>query len=46
MLETELLRNMDHPNIIKMYETFEDKSNVYIVMELCEGGELIDIIKK
>lgn len=23
-----------------MYETFEDADNVYLVMELCEGGEL------
>ena len=27
-----------------MYESFEDRRNVYIVMELCEGGELFDYI--
>ncbi len=27
-----------------MYESFEDNRNVYIVMELCEGGELFDRI--
>ena len=34
----------DHPNIIKLYETFEDKRNVYLVFEVCSGGELFDRI--
>jgi len=27
-----------------MFESFEDDRNVYIIMELCEGGELFDKI--
>ena len=42
--EIEILRNLDHPHIIKLYETFEDAINIYLVMELCEGGELFDKI--
>ncbi|KAE8720380.1 CDPK-related protein kinase [Hibiscus syriacus] len=31
-----------HSNLVKFYDAFEDHDNVYIVMELCEGGELLD----
>ncbi|GAA0157387.1 non-receptor serine/threonine protein kinase [Lithospermum erythrorhizon] len=33
-----------HPNLVKFHDAFEDDHNVYIVMELCEGGELLDRI--
>lgn len=46
-LEIDIMKQLDHPNIIKLYETFEDTRNVYLVMEICEGGELFDrIIEK
>ena len=38
--EINLLRATDHPNIIKLYETFEDKHHLYLIMEECKGGEL------
>ena len=34
----------DHPNIIKMYEFFEDDKRYYLVTEICKGGELFDEI--
>ncbi|CAA0811083.1 Calcium-dependent protein kinase 28 [Striga hermonthica] len=33
-----------HENVVHFYNAFEDGSYVYIVMELCEGGELLDRI--
>ena len=38
--EINLLRSADHPNIVKLYETFEDKHHLYLIMEECSGGEL------
>lgn len=43
-LEINILSKMDHPNIIKLYEVFEDNRYVYLIMEQCLGGELFDKI--
>lgn len=45
-LETEVenLKKLDHPNILKVYEFYQDKDFLYIVTELCIGGELFDRI--
>ena len=42
--EISIMKQLDHPNIIKLFETFEDHRNIYLVMELCTGGELFDRI--
>lgn len=41
-LEISIMKSLDHPNIIKLFETFEDHRNIYLVMELSQGGELFD----
>lgn len=38
--EIEVLRSLDHPNIVKAYEVYETKRNIYVVMEYCGGGDL------
>lgn len=43
--EIEVMKRMNHVNIIKMYDVFETQSELFIVMELCVGGELFDRIK-
>jgi calcium-dependent protein kinase len=40
--EIELLKLMDHPNIIRLYEYYIDESNMYLILEFCDGGELFD----
>ncbi|KDP46753.1 hypothetical protein JCGZ_06541 [Jatropha curcas] len=43
--EVRILRELTgHENVVQFYNAFEDDSYVYIVMELCEGGELLDRI--
>lgn len=43
--EVKILRALTgHTNLVQFYDAFEDSDNVYIVMELCEGGELLDRI--
>ena len=42
--EISILKKVDHPNIIKLYEVFEDDKYIYLIMEQCKGGELFDKI--
>lgn len=44
--EISILKSLDHPNIIKYYETYENKKYIYIVMEYWPGGELFDVIAR
>lgn len=44
--EIELLKELDHPNIMKLYEFFEDSGYYYLVGEVYTGGELFDKIAK
>uniref|UniRef100_A0A1D1Z5S8 CDPK-related protein kinase n=1 Tax=Anthurium amnicola TaxID=1678845 RepID=A0A1D1Z5S8_9ARAE len=43
--EVKILRALTgHSNLVQFYDAYEDEENVYIIMELCEGGELLDRI--
>ncbi len=41
-VEINLLKATDHPNIVKLYEVYEDNVYLYLVMEECLGGEFFD----
>ena len=38
--EINILKGLDHPNVMKIYEFFEDGFNFYLIEELCDGGDL------
>ena len=45
--EIEILREIDHPNTVKLIQVYEDKNHYCLVLELMTGGELFDhIIQK
>lgn len=43
ILEIDILKELDHPNIIKFFEIHETENSLYLVMELVKGGEIFDI---
>ena len=44
--EINLLKNLDHPNIVKFYDFFEEEENIYLMMEFLEGCTLKQYIQK
>ena len=44
LMEIEILKSLDHPNIVKLYEFFEDDKYFHLVTEFVGGGELFDYI--
>lgn len=44
--EISIITSLDHPNILRCYEIYEDDLLYYVVTEYCEGGELFDKIIK
>nr|XP_051688217.1 serine/threonine-protein kinase Nek3 isoform X4 [Oryctolagus cuniculus] len=44
--EAVLLAKMKHPNIVAFKESFEAEGHLYIVMEYCDGGDLMQKIKQ
>ena len=42
--EIEILRSLDHPNIVKYFETYEDEKYLHIVMEYIPGDNLFKVL--
>jgi len=40
--EIAIMCQLDHPNIVRLEEVYESHSEIFLVQELCEGGELFD----
>ncbi len=44
--EVEILKIAQHPNIIRLYDVFENEKYIYIIMEFCGGGDLFGYIER
>ena len=38
------MQKLDHPNVLKLYEYFIEDEEVFLITEICKGGELFDRI--
>jgi serine/threonine protein kinase len=43
--EIDIMKKVDHPNIVKLHDIFQTTNNMYIVTELCESGDLSSYLK-
>lgn len=43
-MEIAIMKRLDHPNIVRLFDTYDDVHFVHFVMDLCNGGELLDRI--
>ena len=44
--EIVILKNLAHPNIMKLFEFFEDENNYYMISEFCDQGDLLKKMQK
>jgi len=42
--EADILKGLDHPNVIRLYEVYEEAEAVHLVLELCEGSDVLERI--
>ena len=43
--EIDIMRVVDHPNIIKLYEVYESDRYIHLVLEYLKGGDLLEKIQ-
>ena len=46
MTEIEVLKQLDHPNIVRLYDVYEDQKYICLVMELMNGEDLFQYLQK
>ncbi|XP_042540894.1 sperm motility kinase 3A-like [Dipodomys spectabilis] len=44
--ELDILRSVEHPNIVKLYQVVESDYRLHLVMEYLDGGDLVDYVQK
>lgn len=44
--EIKIQKKLDHPHVIRLFHSFEDKDNVYLILEYAENGNLFFYLRK
>lgn len=44
MREVDIMKRLDHPNIVKLFEVLDTEKTLYLVMEYANGGEVFDFL--
>lgn len=44
--EIRIMKEVTHENVVRLYETFTSKNNIYLVLEFCGGGDLQHFVRK
>lgn len=44
--EIQIMKHINHPNVVKLYEVLSSHSKIYLVLELVTGGELLNKVKE
>lgn len=44
--EIDIMKKVDHENVVKLLDVYQTNNNMYIVTEFCEEGDLRGFIKK
>lgn len=44
--EAQIIAGFDHPNVVKIFDVFEENGTAYYVMEYLDGGSLMDVVKR
>lgn len=43
--EFAVLKRLDHPHVVRIFEDFEDEQCFYLIMEPCRGGDLLEAVR-
>ena len=44
--EIDIMKRVDHPNLVKLLDVYQTTNNMYIVTEFCQGGDLRNYLRK
>jgi len=44
--EVKIFHNLNHPNILKFFNWYETRNHLWIIVEYCPGGDLLQLIEQ